>query len=269
MPSNFDKSSWFQISGLNVLIESCSIVRDINFNFNKGETIVLMGPNGSGKSTFLMSLAGAQNNGLTLSPFSCSIAGKDFNKLSQEEKAHLLTIVPQFPELQIGLSVRKYLTFSRFNFLQRGEGEDERLLAEIVKGLKLEPLLNKRMDFLSGGELKRVAIAAALYQDVPLVLFDEPFQALDPKVKDFLASFLIEWQKEKNCSYIISTHEFYWSYQIAHKALLLKQGEVLHFGKREDIFKADYLEETYDIPFQWLKTDDQSGFFFPVEGRIG
>lgn len=269
--SSSDVRAWLKLSNLSVFIEECPIVKEISLSLGKSETLVLMGPNGSGKSTVLMTLVGAQNSLLRTSSFKFTLSEDegeaDILKASPEERADLLTIVPQFPEFQRGLIVRKYLTFSRFNFLNKGFGENEGLLDEIIKGLGLQSLLDKRMDYLSGGELKRVAIAAALYQETPLILFDEPFQALDPKVKNSLADFLREWQKKKNCSYIITSHDFFWSYQLADKALLLKRGEVLKFGNKEDVLNAENLKETYQTEFSWVDVNGRDGFFMPLSSN--
>ncbi len=268
MSSN-ESQRWLALDALSVQIESCPIIKEISFSLEKGETLVLMGPNGSGKSTLLMTLAGAQNSQLSIPPFQFQIDGHDLLHLSSEKRAELMTIVPQFPEFQVGLPVRKYLSYSRYNLLKLGHGEDEGLLGEIVEGLNLENLLNRPMEYLSGGELKRVALAAALYQNVPLIIFDEPFQALDPRVKDSIAHFLLSWQKKKNCSFIISSHDFYWSYKIADKALFLKKGEVLFYGEREKIFTSDHLKETYDIDFKWVDIEGDEGFFLPLSTQRG
>lgn len=267
MSSEGSQTNWLNVSNLSVLIEECPIVKEVSFNLGKGETLVLMGPNGSGKSTILMTLVGAQSSVLNTSSFKFNIEDNSLPEMTTEEKANLLTIVPQFPEFQRGLVVRKYLTFSRYNFLQRGIGENEELFQEIVKGLNLAPLLDKRMDFLSGGELKRVSIAAAMYQETPLILFDEPFQALDPKVKNSLAGFLRTWQEKKKCSYIITSHDFFWSYQLASKALLLNRGEVLKFGTKDQVLNAENLAETYQTKFSWVDVDGRDGFFMPLSSN--
>ncbi len=253
-----------EIRNHNVLIGSCHIVKNITFSITAGETLVIMGPNGSGKSTLLNSMAGTHATGLTIENEAFEIQGKDVNSLDLFERSNLFSIVPQFPEWQSGLSVEKYFYFSRFNHLRAMGGEDLELLEEIITELKIKNLMKRKMNELSGGELKRISIAAALYQNVPVVFLDEPFQALDPQVKDSLAKFLISWQKNKGTTFIMASHDFYWSYKLASKVVFLKKGETLFQGDLADTFTSENLKSVYDINFEWVNTANNDGFFHPV-----
>lgn len=253
-----------RLLGHSVLMDNCHIVKDIDLEIFSGETTVIMGPNGSGKSTLLNSMVGTEASNLRSSNETYLIHERNFKTLSLLERSRLFSIVPQFPEWQIGLTVENYFYFSRYNHLISEGGEDLELLNEIVKELSLEPLMKKNMEQLSGGELKRVSVAAALYQNTPIVFLDEPFQALDPQVKNALANFLVSWQKRKGTSFIIASHDFYWSYKISHKAIFLKRGEVLESGETQKVFNAETLKKLYDIPFEWVMSDHKIGFFHPV-----
>lgn len=262
-------SEVIELNDLEVGIGDCHIVRGVNLELSKGQSLVVMGPNGSGKSTLLKAMTGIQNDTLSLSYSRFICDGFEYSELDYSKRSRLWTIVPQFPEWQQGLKVAQYLEYSRFPLFKEGKGSDGELLAEICEGLGLKGLLDKNLEVLSGGERKRVAIAAALYQDVGLVYLDEPFQALDPLAKIELANFLKNWQKKKDLTYVIASHDFYWSYQLCDQILFLKKGDPLFYGNKKENFTAENLEKVYDVSFEWVKLGNEDGFFCPLKAKGG
>jgi iron complex transport system ATP-binding protein len=255
------------LENLEVGIDGCHIVKGISLELLKGESLILMGPNGSGKSTVIKTLSGIEENNLKVSFSRFHHRGKDILSLDHKERSLLWTVVPQFPEWQKGLKVSSYLEYSRFPYFSHSGGHDPHLLEQISEGLGIHGLYRKNLEHLSGGERKRVAIAAALYQDVSLVYLDEPFQALDPLAKMELASFLKKWQKEKDLSFVIASHDFYWSHELCDKVMFLKSGELKFYGKKEETFIAKNLEDVYGVAFKWVELDEAGGFFMPLSER--
>lgn len=256
-----------ELKGLSIGIDGCHIVKNIEMALPSGDNLIVMGPNGSGKSSLLKVLSGIQERSLEVEFSTFHFRGQEVSSLDYDQRAKFWTIVPQFPEWQRGLKVFQYLEFSRFPYFDEGRGGDPKLLEALSNGLGLRGLLDKNLEHLSGGERKRVAIAAALYQDVPVVFLDEPFQALDPLAKLELAHFLKQWQKERNISYVVASHDFYWAHFLCDQVLFLKRGEPLFYGNKDKVFTAQNLEAVYDVPFKWIKDSDGLEFFMPLNSK--
>ena len=251
------------VDGLSVKIQGCHILKDISFEIPQGSSLVIMGPNGSGKTTLLRFLTG-----LTLESLSFDYQNYEFSKnkiLEKEihERGKLFSYVPQFPEIQEGLTLSKYLELSRYPYFGEENFHDERLRNRIVSLLKLESFLDRDLTTLSGGELKKSMIAGAFYQETPLVFLDEPFQALDPLVKSEVSHFLKVWKNENKTTYVFVSHDFYWGYLLSDYCLFLKQGELVSFSEKSQNFNPEVLESVFDQKFLTLKDASEKEFYIP------
>lgn len=242
-----------------VLIEHCPIIKDIDLELEMGEVITILGPNGSGKSTLLHSLMGTLNSkDLKLVCFDSHLMGKGLMDFSLQKKAEIMTAVLQRPEIHPQLTVRQYFEFSKPD-----QKIDPVHFEEIVSFLQLKPLLNRTLGTLSGGEFKKVAIGAALYQETKIVLLDEPFQALDPKSKEVVGHTINFFKSHRDVSFVIAAHDFYWAKHLADKALLLKRGESVAYGKAEDVLTVDNLSKTFGMEFSRYQNEEGEDFIYP------
>lgn len=239
-----------RIDDLTVTIPGCHILNGVSFHVERGETLVVMGKNGSGKSTLISSHLGITHGPLKVSFQKYTINKKESSTYSQEELFRMMSFVPQFPDMQDGLTVKKYFEYCRYPQVLNGKSENFELLKKILSSLEIESLLDRTLDMLSGGELKRVAFTGALYQETPIVLLDEPFQALDPKGKHDIGHLIKRWQKEYGTTFVIVCHDFFWGTKLGDKVLFLKRGETVSFGEKTEIYNKENLERTFDIPFQ-------------------
>ncbi|MCR9206144.1 MAG: ABC transporter ATP-binding protein, partial [Halobacteriovoraceae bacterium] len=180
-----------------------------------------------------------------------------------QERGRLFSYVPQFPEIQEGLTLNKYLELSRYPYWGENNFVDPELKEKVLSHLNLKSFLERDLTTLSGGELKKAMIAGAFYQQTPLVFLDEPFQALDPKVKSEVAHFLKSWKEEYGTTYVIVSHDFLWSFYLGDFSLFLKQGELKAFGATKSVFNPSNLTEVFEHPFSTFTDSKGAEFYLP------
>ena len=165
----------------------CVIVNNVSFGVKEGSIHAVIGPNGSGKSTLAYTIMGIES--YKLSTGQILFDGKDITNLNITERAkHGITLAWQEPARIEGLSVAKYISLGmkdKTNYM-----EEVRNALEIVT-LKPEKYLNRKIDeTLSGGERKRIELAATIAMRPRLIILDEPDSGLDVIiVEDFLRIF--------------------------------------------------------------------------------
>lgn len=243
--------SKIEVKNISVKVGECFIVEPVDISLNKAEFCFLLGPNGSGKSSLLKAIAGIRQANLTVSQESSSSLSKAF--------------LPQEPEKPQNITVRDYFHFSRYpqmsSYRELSPKEFE-LLEEILNDLKLKGFEERKLGGLSGGEWKKVCIASVIFQGADLIILDEPFQALDQVVKAEVAKFLNKWRKLGR-SFLIASHDLFWSYHLCDKVIFLKRGHLLFEGGKSDTFHEETLAQTFDIPFNKTIAEDGSVYFSP------
>ncbi len=200
------------------------VLKNINFELPKGDTVAVMGESGSGKTTFLNCVAGLDhfNSGTAL------LLGKTLSSLKDKEVGSLrnkgLGFVFQFHYLLKDFSVKENVMMPcLISGLSVGESQKNAL--DILEKTKL---LHKAESFprqLSGGEQQRAAIARALVMKPSLLVMDEPTGNLDEHLSDEIISAVIGLCKENKTSILMATH----NKKIAgmmHQILTLKDGEL-------------------------------------------
>ena len=213
-----------------------TIVEEINLLVHKSELIVLVGKNGSGKSTLLKYIA------TLIRPESNSIFvnGQDVTQMSPVDRAQVLTLLPQHTDINENLLVNNYIELCSYayNFEICKD-----LQQEYIELLEMQNLMFKKMSHLSGGELKKVSMLGCLMQSPKLLLLDEPFQNLDPHVKNLFFR-LIKKLKEKDVAILMVTHDFMWGLPLADKLLAINKQKLLA-GSGES-----FLADVFNHPFQ-------------------
>ena len=182
--------------------QKCVIVNKVSLGIKEGSIHAIIGPNGSGKSTLAYTIMGLEN--YKPSQGSIYFEGKDITNLSITERANLgITLAWQEPARIDGLSVFKYISLGIKDKTNLKEKINEAL--EIVN-LEPERYLNRKIDeTLSGGERKRIELAAVVAMRPKLIMLDEPDSGLDVIiVEDFLSIF--NRIKNLNMTILLITH---------------------------------------------------------------
>ena len=184
--------------------------------FQEGEGIGIIGSNGAGKTTLVKSILG-------LTDYKGSIS----TKLQPEEMA----VHMQHNNYANTMSV-KYIMET---ILNRKIKKDKKL-QELISFFDFEGCLKKKFSALSGGQKQRLTIIMVMIQDAPLTFFDEVTSGLDFETRQKLMEKLVQWYKDKKTTLCIVSHYYEELEQLADKILLLDEGRVIAFGKKEELF---------------------------------
>jgi Fe-S cluster assembly ATP-binding protein len=208
------------------------IVRDVNFEVKEGEIHALVGPNGSGKSSIAYAIMGLP--GYRPRKGRIYFLGEDITDLPVTERARRgLTLAWQEPVRFEGITIEDYIKAG----IRSGDGRVVRWALSIV-GLDPEIYASRKADAsLSGGERKRVEIAAVVAMRPKLMILDEPDSGLDIIVFDELYEILDSIRRETGASILLITHREE-SGRIADVATLLWEGEVIKNGPFPEVMRA-------------------------------
>ena len=218
---------------------------DVNFNIPSGKYTAIIGHTGSGKSTILQhlnALLKPTTGTVTLGDrvVDSETSNKDLKPLRQK-----VGIVFQFPESQLfEETVEKDIAFGPKNF-GASEEEANQLAKETLKIVGLpEEVLHKSPFDLSGGQMRRVAIAGVLAMQPEVLVLDEPTAGLDPKGRFEMMEMFAQLQREKGITIVLVTHQMNDVSDYADYVIVCEKGTVVKKGTPEEVFAdAAWLQE--------------------------
>jgi len=210
------------------------ILHGINFDVQRGETLVILGGSGSGKSTLLRTLVGLEKP----SQGQIWIRGRDIAAISSSELDEI--------RKKIGMSFQGGALFGSMTVGEnvalplREHTKLEASTIEIIVRLKLDQVgLSGFEDYmpsqLSGGMKKRAAVARALAMDPEILFFDEPSAGLDPIIAAGIDELILELKKAFHMTIIVVTHELASAFLIADRMVLIDKGRVVAIGPTEEM----------------------------------
>ena len=205
-------------------------VNDVSFQVQAGELVALLGPSGCGKSTILRIIAGLE----TADSGDVRLNGRDVTTLSIQERR--VGFVFQHYALFKHMSVEKNIAFG-LEIRKKDKTFIREKVEELVQLVKLHGYEKHYPDQLSGGQRQRVALARALATEPKVLLLDEPFGALDAKVRENLAEWLREFHKKLHITSIFVTHDQNEAMQISDKIILINAGKIEQMGTATAIYE--------------------------------
>ena len=224
---------------------------DVNFAIPSGKYTAIIGHTGSGKSTILQHLnallkptTGTVSLGERI--VDAQTSNKDLKPLRKK-----VGIVFQFPEAQLfEETVEKDIAFGPKNF---GVSEEEalKIAAEVVKTVGLpEEVLKKSPFDLSGGQMRRVAIAGVLAMKPEVLVLDEPTAGLDPKGRLEMMEMFYKLNKEQNMTIVLVTHQMNDVSDYADHVIVIEAGNVVKEGSPKEVFSdaSWLLEKQLGVP---------------------
>ncbi|MEO2077694.1 MAG: energy-coupling factor ABC transporter ATP-binding protein [Bacillus sp. (in: firmicutes)] len=241
-------------------------IEDVSIDIPSGTYMAIIGHTGSGKSTVLQHL-----NAL-LQPTKGTVKIGEYEIKAQQKHKNLkpvrqkVGIVFQFPEHQLfEETVEKDIIFGPLNFgVSEAEAKKRARIALKQVGLGEEVLEKSPFD-LSGGQMRRVAIAGVLAMEPDVIVLDEPTAGLDPRGRKEIMDMFYALHKERNLSTILVTHSMEDAAHYADQIVIMQQGKVVNKGTAEEIFSApvELMHMGLDVPevvrFQ-LKLEEKLGF---------
>lgn len=214
------------------------VLHGVSMQVYRGEIMVIMGGSGSGKSTLLRHLLGLRR------PTSGSIRllGQDIARLSAREMFAL--------RRNIGVSFQGGALFGSMTVQEnvelplREHARLDRKTMQIISRIKLEVVNlagfeNLMPSELSGGMIKRAALARAIVMDPQLLFFDEPSAGLDPVVSAELDELILSLRDAMNMTIVVVTHELESAFKIADRITVLDHGDILKIGNTAEIRESD------------------------------
>ncbi|MEB3174127.1 MAG: sulfate/molybdate ABC transporter ATP-binding protein [Cyanobacteriota bacterium] len=208
---------------------SFQALSDINLEVKDGKLVALLGPSGSGKSTLLRTIAGleAPDRGQVF------INGQDATHVDIRKRN--IGFVFQHYALFKHLTIRQNIAFG-LEIRKQPARLIQNRVEELLALVQLEGLGNRYPSQLSGGQRQRVALARALAVQPQVLLLDEPFGALDAKVRKELRAWLRRLHDEVHLTSVFVTHDQEEAMEVADEIVVMNQGKIEQIGAPADIY---------------------------------
>ena len=212
----------------------------------QGEFISIVGKTGSGKSTMLEHM-----NGLSLPSkgnveiFDYVITPKKKKNPKMKEIRKRVGYVFQFPEYQLfEETVLKDIMFAPMNFGMKEE-EAKKKAIEIAKKLGIQSLLNKSPFNLSGGQMRKCAIAGILAYEPDILLLDEPTRGLDPKAASDIMRIFHDLHKKTEITIVLISHDMNIVYEYSTRIVVLNDSKLTYDGDKVKLFESGIYENNH------------------------
>lgn len=216
------------------------IVDDVSFDAADGEVLALLGPSGGGKSTVLRMVAGLE----TPDRGSVVIRGSDATHVRVQERG--LGFVFQHYALFKHMTVRDNVAFG-LEVRKVARAEIDARVDELLELVQLKGLGHRYPGQLSGGQRQRVALARALAPKPSILLLDEPFGALDAKVRQGLRNWLRRLHDELHMTSILVTHDQEEALEVADRVVVMNQAQIEQVGTPAEVFHQPASEFVMDF----------------------
>lgn len=237
------------------------VLKNLNMEIQEGELTVIIGPSGCGKTTTLKMI----NRLIPITDGKILIDGKDINEMDKVKMRRNIGYVIQqgglFPHMTIKDNIE---------VIEKLEKKDPKKILEkthsLMEMVDLDPevYLDRYPIEMSGGQRQRIGVIRALANDPEIILFDEPFSALDPVTRSNLQDELMEMQTKIKKTMVFVTHDMDEAIKIADRICILKDGNIVQFDKTENILRNpanDFVKNfvganrIWDSP-QYIKVED-------------
>ncbi|NLN93408.1 MAG: ABC transporter ATP-binding protein [Candidatus Hydrogenedens sp.] len=256
----------FEIRNLRVLLGGKTILKELSFSLEEGESLCIIGPNGAGKSTLLKAM-------LRLLPIHGGrifFEGQDIQKLSRRDLARQLAYVPQAGNMLIPYTVYAFVLMARYpyqNLLAPLSDKDHVIVHQSLEQCEMEHFAERPLASLSGGERQKVFIAAALAQCPRVLFLDEATTFLDYRHEGEVLALIRKLRDEEGVAVVSVTHDLNQGLHEYERVLALKDGRRIFFGPPQELMNCEMLTSIYDSPFRLL-SDPEGGKEVVIPGKV-
>jgi sulfate/thiosulfate transport system ATP-binding protein len=205
------------------------VVNDVSLEVPEGEFFVLLGPSGSGKSTLLRSIAGLTG----IDHGQIALHGQDVTQMGARDRGvgFVFQNYALFRHMTVGENIEFALRVRRMKSTERRARR-----AELLRLVALEGMDDRLPSQLSGGQQQRVAVARALAHKPQVLLLDEPFGALDAKIREELRSTIRVVQRELGVTTVLVTHDQEEAFALADRIGVMNLGRLLEVGRPQELY---------------------------------
>lgn len=233
-----------EIRHLSKSFGSHEVLRDIDFDVQRGDVISIIGASGSGKSTLLRCI------NLLETPSSGEILYHDENVVGRgvnapKYRSHVGMVFQSF-NLFDNMTVLENCIVGQVKVLGRKRDEARAHAMEYLERVGMTPYINARPRQISGGQKQRVAIARAMAMDPEVLLFDEPTSALDPEMVGEVLN-VMKSLADDGMTMLVVTHEMAFARDVSTRVVYMNSGVICEQGRPEDIFSAPKEQATRDF----------------------
>jgi sulfate transport system ATP-binding protein len=222
-----------EIRNVNKQFGDFTALNNVSLDIESGELVALLGPSGCGKTTLLRIIAGLE----TADQGTIAFSGEDTTHVHVRER-------------QVGFVFQHYALFRHMTVFENvafglrvkprkerpSEPEIQRKVHELLNLVQLDWLADRYPSQLSGGQRQRIALARALAVEPKVLLLDEPFGALDAKVRKELRRWLRRLHDELHVTSIFVTHDQEEALEVADRVVLMNKGHIEQIGSPQDVW---------------------------------
>jgi len=223
------------------------VLNNISTTFEKGKTNLIIGQSGSGKTVLMKCCIGL----FEVDKGNISFNERDFSSLNEKKRRNIrkeMGVLFQGGALFDSFTVEENVMFPLNMFTKMSDEEKKERVNAVLKNVNLPNAHSKLPSELSGGMIKRVAIARAISLRPKYLFCDEPNSGLDPKTAELIDALISELTEEFDMTTIINTHDMNSVLQIGQKISYLYKGNLWWEGNNKEILKTDN-EELNDFVF--------------------
>ncbi len=211
-----------------------AVLRGINLNIRRGETLAVIGQSGSGKSVLIKHMIGLMQP----DQGSILIDGVDIcclNEKAMYDVRRKFGLLFQAAALFDSLTVAKNVSFGLERYRNYSADKIREIVKESLAKVGLRDVEELMPYELSGGMKKRVGLARAIAYGPEIMLYDEPSTGIDPIRADAINDLILRMQKEMNVTSVVITHDMTSAYKVADRIAMLYNGEIVQTGAPADI----------------------------------
>ncbi|MER7515377.1 ABC transporter ATP-binding protein [Streptomyces sp. NPDC126499] len=253
--------------GLDVGHAGRTVLRDVELSLRAGELTVLVGPNGCGKSTLLRTVAGL------LAPIGGEVLidGAPLASLGRRSLSQRLAFLPQTSLTPAGVTVRELVRHGRYahrGALARHTAEDAEAIEWALDVTDAAPLVERRLDEISGGERQRAWLAMVLAQRAGVLLLDEPTTYLDLRHQFEVLDVVRRLARDHQIACGVVLHDLTQAAAYADQVVVVADGRVTAAGAPQEVLTPDVIEDAFGLRVSVVR-DPSTGYLACFPQRSG
>lgn len=241
-----------EVKELSLELNGVPVLQDVSFSVAQGEYVSIIGPNGAGKTSLLRCLLG-----MVAYSGSAFVGGLECFTAENRALARQVSYVPQTHDIEFPLSVYEFVMMGRYPYLSAvspAQKQDEKAVERALEMTDSAVFRGRTLRTLSGGERQKVYIAAALAQETPVMLLDEPATFLDWKHQAEIMRLLKKINTECGATILAVNHDLNSAAHWSDRIISLKDGTVSASGTPEEMIQPQALEQVFETQFIYKQT---------------